>query len=97
MSGIIIIRDKEVFTAERAQEKQRIEESLVESKMNVILDSGLFSKVIVVRSTVLIRVMIIQAIQDNSRTPFHTLFTRSRSFCLTKRNLEAARSPCRLL
>ena len=35
-----------------------MEESLVESKMNVILDSGLFSKVIVVRSTVPIRIMI---------------------------------------
>ena len=31
---------------ELIQEKQKMEENLVENKMNVILDSGLFSKVL---------------------------------------------------
>ena len=41
----LLFRDKEVLAAERAVEKQKMEENLVENKMNVILDSGLFSKV----------------------------------------------------
>ena len=42
----LLFRDKEVLAAERAVEKQKMEENLVENKMNVILDSGLFSKVL---------------------------------------------------
>ena len=43
---ILLLRDKEVLTAERAVERQKMEENLVDNKMNVILDSGLFSKVL---------------------------------------------------
>ena len=46
-----MFRDKEVLTTERALEKQKMEENLVENKMNVILDSGLFSKVTTIMMT----------------------------------------------
>ena len=48
----LLFRDKEVLTAERAVEKQKMEENLVENKMNVILDSGLFSKVLMIMTTI---------------------------------------------
>ena len=50
----LLFRDKEVLAAERAVEKQKMEENLVENKMNVILDSGLFSKVLTMMMTTII-------------------------------------------
>ena len=50
----LLFRDKEVLAAERAVEKQKMEENLVENKMNVILDSGLFSKVLTMMMTIII-------------------------------------------
>ena len=102
------IRDKEALTTERAVEKQRMEESLVENKMNIILDSGLFSKVVgswskwffAIDSSSWFGPILYKAhcwYQKGAfERNFMCFFFRSKSCCLTKRSQGEVKSPCRL-